>query len=369
MTIKIPEIIGDYRIINLIADPGFTQLYLGHQKDVSPNWENLVTVKRSKEKYREDLKEYIRNEAKILSKFNSVYTPRMIEWDDENEEYLIFQYLTGKSLDRISKLNRVNMIDLSLELVDAIDYIHSQVVVHRDLKPANVLMGDKITLIDFSIACVRGEHIVEAYGTPAYSPIELKRGLCNTEIDVFGLGATMFAMLTGRRPVTVEGLIDTSFYYLINYLLTRNNPLVDMLRSYAESDVLPRLIADCLNEDPLARPDISYIRECLRAIERRPRIFVQGETHFLRKNQITLGTSTDCDIHIVSPWQCIEGLHAIIYKEGDSWYFLDNSRSGSFIVRSNEFHRISEIQLHDESYIALGYSESKGRHIALRFRT
>lgn len=241
MTIKIPEIIGDYRVINLIADPGFTQLYLGHHKDASPNWENLVTIKRSKEKCREDLKEYIRNEAKILSKLNSVYTPRMIEWDEENEEYLVFQYLTGKSLDRISKLNRVNMIDLSLELADAIDYIHSQGVFHRDLKPANVLMGDKITLIDFSIACIRGKPHVEAYGTPAYSPIELKRGLCNPDIDVFGLGATMFAMLTGRRPVTVEGLINISFYYLINYLLTRKNPLVDILRSYAESDVLPRL--------------------------------------------------------------------------------------------------------------------------------
>jgi serine/threonine protein kinase len=369
MTIKIPEIIGDYRIINLIADPGFTQLYLGHHKDASPNWENIVTIKRSKEEYREDLKEYIRNEAEILSKLNSVYTPRMIEWDEENEEYLIFQYLTGKSLDRIGKLNRVTMIDLSLEIADAIDYIHSQGIIHRDLKPANVLMGDKITPIDFSISCIMGEAPVEAYGTPAYSPIELKRGLCNPEIDIYGLGATMFAMLTGRKPVTMEGLIDTNFYYLINYLFTRKNPLVDMLRSYAESDVLPRLIADCLNEDPLARPSISHIRECLRSIESKPRIFVQGRTYFLGKDQITLGTSADCDICIESPWQCIEDLHAIIYKEGDSWFFLDNSRSGSFIVKSNEFHRIHEIQLYDESYIALGYSESKGHHISLRFRT
>jgi len=88
---SIPDTIGDYRIINLIADPGFTELYLGHHRNLPLSWENLVTIKRSKEKYRRDMKEYIRNETEILSKLNCVYSPKLIEWDKENEEFLIFQ--------------------------------------------------------------------------------------------------------------------------------------------------------------------------------------------------------------------------------------------------------------------------------------
>lgn len=368
MATKIPKTIGDYRIVNLIAEPGLSEIYLGYHKDVDPSWENFVTVKRTKSEYREEMKKYIRNEAKILSQLNSVYTAKMIEWDQDKEEYLVLQYSTGKSIETIVKMSLPDLIDLTLELTDAIEAIHSQGIVHRDLKPDNVLVGDKVTLIDFSIACVRGESSVKAYGTPAYNPIELKRGLCNPEIDIYGLGGIMFALLTGRNPVTMEGLIETNFFRLMQYILTRKNPLVEMLESYVERDLLPRLISDCLKYDWVARPSIANVRSRLRELETRPRIFVQGQTHFLRKSQITLGSSTECDIRIESPWQCIDDTHAIIYKEGDSWYFLDNSQSGSFLVESNEFRRVHELELYDGSYLALGYSESKGHHISLRFR-
>lgn len=368
MTTKIPKTIGDYRIVNLIAEPGLSEIYLGHHKNVDPDWENFVTVKRSKSEYREEMREYIRNEVKVLSRLSSVYTPKIVDWDEEKEEYLVLEYSIGNSLDKITRMKHSELIDLSLELAEAINYLHSQGVVHRDLKPDNVLIGDKVTLIDFSIACIWGQPVIEAYGTPGYSPIELKKGLCNPEIDIYGLGATMFALLTGRNPITTERLIETNFFHLVHYILTRKNPLMEILESYDERDILPKIISECLRHDRAARPNIANVITRLKELETKPRIFVQGQTHFLRKSQITLGASTDCDIRIESPWQCIDDTHAIIYKEGDSWYFLDNSQSGSFLVESNEFRRVHELELYNGSYLALGYSESKGHHISIRFR-
>jgi len=369
---SIPDTIGDYRIINLIADPGFTELYLGYHRDLPLSWENLVTIKRSKKKYGGDMKEYIRNEAEILTKLNCVYSPKLIEWDKENEEYLIFQYLTGKSLDNVIKLNRTEWIDLTLELVDAIDSLHTQGIVHRDFKPGNILMGDKVTVIDFSISAemIDNSYVVISTGTPSYSAPEVKKGLRNPEIDIYGLGATMFSTLTGKNPIIIEGLIDTSVYYLMYYFLTRKNPLMSMLKSSVEDDVLRKLISDCLSEDPIARPYTSEIRSHVSELERRPRIFVQGKTHFLFKEQITIGSSANCDITITDDWGCTDDNHAIVFKEGDVWYIHDNnSRNGTFIKKSDKFFNVEETQLFDSSYLALGHSESNGPHISLRFRT
>jgi serine/threonine protein kinase len=368
----IPDSIGDYQIINLIANPGFTELYLGHHRDVPSSWENLVTIKRSKKEYRRDMREYIRNEAEILSKLKCIYSPRLIEWDKDNEEYLIFQYLTGKSLDNVVKINRAEWVDLTLELVDAIDSIHTQGIVHRDFKPGNILMGDKVTVIDFSIAAEMVEdcYVVISTGTPSYSPPEVKKGLCNPEIDIYGLGATMFSTLTGKNPITMEGLIDTSAYYLMYYFLTRKNPLMEMLKSSVDDNVLRKLISDCLSEDPIARPYTSEIRSYVSDLERRARIFVQGKTHFLLKDQMTIGSSSDCDIQVDDNWGCIDDNHATVFKEGDSWYILDNnSRNGTFIKKGDKFFKVEEIPLLDESYLALGHSERNGPHISLRFRT
>lgn len=318
------------------------------------------------------MREYIRNEAEILAKLNCVYSPKLIEWDEDNEEYLIFQYLTGKSLDTVVKLNRAEWIDLTLELVDAIDSIHNQGIVHRDFKPGNILIGDKVTVIDFSIAAemVEDYYVVMSTGTHSYSPPEVKKGLRNPEIDIYGLGATMFSALTGKNPITMEGLIDTSMYYSMHYFLTRKNPLMAILKSSVDDDVLRKLISDCLSEDPLARPYTSEIRSYVRELEKRPRIFLQGKTHFLLKDQITIGSSSSCDIQVNDNWGYIDDRHAIAFKEGDIWYILDNnSRNGLFIMKADKFFKVDEIPLLDGSYIALGYSDSNGPHISLRFRT
>lgn len=364
--------IGDYKIIKFLATGGHTDIFLGHHKDCSPNWENLVTIKKSKEYYKEAMREQIRNEAMILSNLHCIYTPKFIEWDKNNEEYIIMEYLIGKSLDKIREIRRSEIIDITLELLDAIECLHSHKIVHRDFKPGNVIIGNKVTLIDFSIAAelIQGCYVIPT-GTPLYSPPEsYKEGSCNPEVDVFGLGAIMYYMLTGQDPVTEEGLIDTSFYYAMYSLITRKNPLKSILKAKVSDEELSDIVVECLSEDPMTRPSIDQIRSVVKELERRPRIFVQGNTHFLVKDRVTVGTSINCDVSLNDVGDCIDEVHAIIHREGDSWYIMDNnSRNGLFVMKSEKFFKIEETPLFDGSYVSLAYSDRKGPHISLKFRS
>lgn len=366
------DVIGDYKILKFFASGGHTDIFLGHHKDCSPNWENLVTIKKSKENYKEAMREQIRNEAMTLSNLHCVYAPKFIEWDQENEEYIIMEYLIGRSLDNMNKIRRTEMIDLTLELLDAIECLHSHKIVHRDFKPGNVIIGNKVTLIDFAIAAelIQGCYVIPT-GTPLYSPPEsYKEGSCNPEVDIFGIGAIMYFMLTGQDPVTAEGLIDSSFYYAMYSLITRKNPLKSVLKDKVSNEELLDIVVQCLSEDPITRPSTSQIRSVIHEFERRPRIFVQGNTHFLLKDRVTVGTSLKCDVRINDIGDCIDKVHAIIHREDDSWYIIDNnSRNGLFVMKADKFFKVEETPLFDGSYVSLAYSDRKGPHISLRFRS
>ncbi|MBI2267681.1 MAG: serine/threonine protein kinase, partial [Armatimonadetes bacterium] len=95
-----------------------------------------------------------------------------------------------------------------LQALDAVAYIHSQDIIHRDIKPSNMKLtpSHQIVLVDFGIAKV-GSHAhtgLVAHGcfTPYMAPPEqcTMNGKTGVYTDIYGLGATMYNLLTGRYP-------------------------------------------------------------------------------------------------------------------------------------------------------------------------
>ena len=131
--------------------------------------------------------------------------------DPENQDpYIVLEYVSGESLQRIlsreKKLPLAKALKLAEEVADALDYAHGQGVVHRDIKPANILVtaDGHAKIADFGIAKLNLAHFTipgKVLGTPAYmAPEQLSGEGSDGRSDLFSLGVILYVMVTGHSP-------------------------------------------------------------------------------------------------------------------------------------------------------------------------
>jgi len=128
--------------------------------------------------------------------------------------YLVMEWVDGQPITDYCKARSLNVrerLHLILEVADAVEHAHRNLVVHRDLKPSNILITSEGVpkLLDFGIAKVfspeaKGEQSVATrLLTPEYaSPEQLRGDAVTTATDVYSLGAVLYEVLTGVRPVS-----------------------------------------------------------------------------------------------------------------------------------------------------------------------
>ncbi|WP_199747635.1 serine/threonine-protein kinase [Actinomadura sp. WAC 06369] len=196
---------------------------------------------------------------------------------EDGRPWIVMELLSGRALDREIRdrgpLPPERVREVSLAVLRALRAAHAQGVVHRDVKPANVFLCDdgRVVLADFGIAGTDdAERLTRTglpIGTPGYVAPERMRGhgRAAPASDLFSLGVTLYAALTGRAPFRRESAMASFGAVLTDRPDPPPGPpgLAGVVMGLLEKDPARRLRADRA-EELLASPDV------LDAAEREP---------------------------------------------------------------------------------------------------
>jgi serine/threonine protein kinase len=205
------EQLDHYRIDAAVARSGMSVLYRG------TNIENgrQVAIKVPHEEMQADpvLFERFRREEEIGQLLDHPGVVKTYNSERRSRVYMVIEWANGRLLRSI--LNEEKMLSpdravrITLNICEALDYMHKHGVVHRDLKPENVMVdeNDNIKLIDFGIAMKEDArrltfvNLSASLGTPDYiSPEQVKGQRGDQRSDVYAMGIMLYEMLTGQTP-------------------------------------------------------------------------------------------------------------------------------------------------------------------------
>lgn len=186
------------------------------------------------------------------------------------EHYLVLEYVPGETLREWAsrrKLDVSEVIDITLDVLEGLQELHSRGITHRDIKPDNLWItgGGRAKILDLGIARRdQGEGVTRTgafVGTPAYAAPEQFLGE-NTDgrTDLYSLGVVLLELITGSNPFLAPALPDTA-----------NRHLAFRIDSVSASDMevpsdLENVILSMLQKSPANRPpDPAAVIEVLRA--------------------------------------------------------------------------------------------------------
>ncbi len=171
---------------------------------------------------------------------------------------------------QVGVLPEPEVVGLGVKMAGALGCAHGLGIVHRDVKPANILVTDygQPALGDFGIARMNdGFHTAAGTfaGSPAFTAPEVLSGDApTTASDVYGLGATLFAALTGHPAFERR----RGEHVMAHFLRITSEPVPDLRDHGAPAD-LAELIAAAMAREPSARPSTLELGAALQGLQRR----------------------------------------------------------------------------------------------------
>ncbi len=199
-----------YQIIRLLGQGGMGAVYLAFDRRLNQH----VALK---ENTGGDARQF-QHEAQLLARLRHTNLPRVSDHfiEPNGAQYLVMDYIEGEDLETLratrGALPEVQVRAWFDQILNAVAYLHSQGIIHRDIKPDNIKItpGGQAVLVDFGIAKVfqagQFTRTSQKFGSPGYASPEHYRGGTNQQSDIYSLGATMYAVLTGGAPPDAQAL-------------------------------------------------------------------------------------------------------------------------------------------------------------------
>lgn len=249
-TLPVGSLVRDrYLIEKVLGRGGSSAVYL--VKDLRVR-QNLFALKEIVDPERRERKRFA-FEADLLKRVDHFSLPRVYRvFEDEahDRSYILMDYIEGPNLQQLRKrqpekrFSVQQVLSIMGPIMSAVSYLHQQhpPIIHRDIKPSNIIVptsGDEAVLVDFGIAKEFDPESTTAairHASRGYSAPEHYTAGTNTRTDIYSLGATIYALLTGVVPADA--------YYRTTQIGSRGIDPLEPIHRYAPN--VPEHMAEAI---------------------------------------------------------------------------------------------------------------------------
>ena len=227
-----PIRLGDrYELGGLLGRGGMADVRVGRDLRLG----RTVAVKQLRSDLASDptFQERFRREAQSAASLNhpaivAVYdTGESLDKDGHVAPYIVMEYVEGQTLRDVMrdgrKLLPERALDISADVLSALDYSHRSGIVHRDIKPANIMLtpSGQVKVMDFGIARAIADassamtQTAAVIGTAQYLSPEQARGeTVDARSDIYSTGCLLYELLTGRPPFVGDSPVSVAYQHV-----------------------------------------------------------------------------------------------------------------------------------------------------------
>ncbi len=207
MEFRAGQQLGNYRLLCLLGQGGFSDVYLGEHLHLK----TLAAIKVLQMRLLASMMEQFQSEAQAIASLVHPHIVRTLDFGlTDGVPFLIMDYAPNGTLrDRCPRgkcLPLATIVACVRQIADALQYAHERKLIHRDIKPENMLMGqnDTILLSDFGLVLLaqssESRSTKEIAGTVPYMAPEQIQGKPRPASDQYALGIVVYEWLCGSRP-------------------------------------------------------------------------------------------------------------------------------------------------------------------------